>query len=60
VIVAIDGTRVADLASMYRALWRGERPDRDVLVEIRRGSETMRLSVHAVDRMSTLSRPKGV
>jgi len=60
VIVAIDGTRVADLASMYRALWRGERPERDVLLEIRRGDETMRLSVHAVDRMSTLSRPKGV
>jgi len=60
VIVAIDGTRVADLASMYRALWRGERPDRDVVLEIRRGSETMRLPVHAVDRMKTLSRPKGV
>jgi len=60
VIVAIDGTRVADLASMYRALWRGERPDRDVVLEIRRGSETMQLPVHAVDRMSTLSRPKGV
>ncbi|MEO5844397.1 MAG: S1C family serine protease [Caldimonas sp.] len=60
VIVAIDGVGVADLASMYRTLWRGDRPDRDVVLEIRRNGETMRLSVHAVDRMRTLSRPKGV
>jgi serine protease Do len=60
VIVAVDGVPVADLASMYQALWRGDRPDRDVLLEIRRNDETMRLSVHAIDRMETLSRPKGV
>jgi S1-C subfamily serine protease len=60
VIVAVDGVAVADLASMYQALWRGDRPDRDVLLEIRRNDETIRLSVHAIDRMETLSRPKGV
>ncbi|MDQ6638339.1 MAG: S1C family serine protease [Pseudomonadota bacterium] len=60
VIVAVDGVGVGDLASMYHALWRGERPDRDVLLEIRRNGETIRLSVHAIDRMSTLSRPRGV
>ncbi len=59
-IVAVDGVRVADLASMYRTLWRGDRPDRDVVLEIRRNGETLRLSVHAVDRMWTLSRPQGV
>ena len=59
-IVAIDGVRVAGLASMYETLWRGERPERDVLLEIRRDDETIRVSVHAVDRMSTLSRPRGV
>ena len=36
VIVAIDGVRVADLASMYRTLWRGDRPDRDVVLDILR------------------------
>ncbi|MEO8309652.1 MAG: S1C family serine protease [Caldimonas sp.] len=60
VIVAIDGVRIADLASMYRTLWRGDRPDRDVVLEIRRDGETIRVPVHAVDRMQTLSRPKGV
>jgi len=60
VIVAIDGVRVADLASMYRTLWRGDRPDRDVVLDILRDGQAMRLSVHAVDRMMTLSRPRGV
>jgi len=60
VIVAIDGVRVADLASMYRTLWRGDRPDRDVALDILRDGQAMRLSVHAVDRMMTLSRPRGV
>ena len=60
VIVAIDGVRVDGLTSMYETLWRGERPERDVVLEIRRNDETIRLQVHAVDRMTTLSRPRGV
>jgi len=60
VIVAIDGTRVTDLATFYRTLWRDERAERDVMLEIRRGGETFRTTVHAIDRMSTLSRQKGV
>jgi serine protease Do len=59
-IVAVDGVAVADLASFYRTLWRDERADRDVALEVQRGSETLRVSVHAVDRMQTLKRPQGV
>jgi len=60
VIVAVDGIRVTDLATFYEALWKGDRADRDVVLDIRRGDETMKTTVHAVDRMRTLSRPKGV
>jgi S1-C subfamily serine protease len=60
VIVALDGTPVSDLASFYRALWRDERAERDVVLEIRRGDATERTTVHTIDRMSTLSRPRGV
>ena len=59
-IVAVDGVAVADLASFYRTLWRDERANRDVALEVQRGTETLRLSVHAVDRMQTLRRPQGV
>jgi serine protease Do len=60
VVVAIDGVAVKDLASFYRTLWRNEQPERDVLLEIVRGSATLRLPVHAIDRMQTLSHPQGV
>ena len=59
-IVAVDGTAVADLASLYKTLWKGERADREVVLEIRRGATTLRLQVQAVDRMRTLMRPQGV
>ena len=59
-IVAIDGTSVADLASFYRTLWRDERAEREVALEVRRGAESLHLTVRAVDRMKTLSRPQGV
>ncbi len=60
VIVAVDGVRVSDLATFYEALWKGDRADRDVVLDIRRGEETLKTTVHAIDRMSTLSRPRGV
>jgi S1-C subfamily serine protease len=60
VVVTVDGTAVGDLASLYRVLWRDERAERDVLLEIRRSGTTLQLPVHAVDRMQTLSRPPGV
>ena len=59
-IVAVDGTEVADLASFYRTLWREGRAERDVSLEVKRHGESMRLTVRAIDRMKTLSRPQGV
>jgi len=59
-ILAIDGTPVNDLASMYRTLWRDERAEREVSIDVARGGELMRLNARAVDRMKTLSRPRGV
>ena len=60
VITAVDGTEVGDLASFYKTLWRDARAEREVALEVKRGAESMRLTVRAVDRMKTLSRPQGV
>ncbi|MEP7300400.1 MAG: S1C family serine protease [Caldimonas sp.] len=59
-IVAVDGTAVTDLASFYKALWHDQRAEREVALEVRRAGESLRLTVRAVDRMKTLSRPQGV
>ncbi len=59
-ITAIDGTEVADLASFYKTLWREGLAERDIALEVKRGAESIRLTVRSVDRMKTLSRPQGV
>ena len=59
-IVAVDGIAVADVDSFYQALWRGDRAERDITLDVRRGGEPTQVRVHSVDRMKTLSRPQGV
>ena len=60
VVVTVDGTAVSDLASLYRVLWRDQRAERDVMLEVRRNGTVLNLPVHAIDRMQTLRRPAGV
>jgi serine protease Do len=59
-IVSIDGTPVNGLEALYRTLWTGKLPERLVVLEIRRGDETQTLTLQSVNRMATLSRPKGI
>jgi S1-C subfamily serine protease len=59
-ILAIDGIAVSDLASLYKTLWRDERAERNVTLDVRRGAETLHLKARAVDRMQTLRRPEGI
>ena len=59
-IMTIDGTRVNTLDSLWKALWNGGLPERDVVLEIRRGDESRRMTLHSVDRMTTLRKAKGI
>ncbi|MDQ6629896.1 MAG: S1C family serine protease [Pseudomonadota bacterium] len=59
-VIAIDGVEVSDLRTFYKTLWRAAPAARAVALEVRRGRETMRLNVQAVDRMTTLRRPQGI
>jgi S1-C subfamily serine protease len=59
-IVSIDGTLVTGLEALYKALWRSDNPQREVVLEIQRGGEAQTLRLLSVDRMQTLSRPKGI
>lgn len=58
-ILRIDGTEVGALETLYKRLWN-DAPERDVELVIRRGDETQTLTVHTVDRMSTLRKPQGI
>ena len=59
-IMSIDGTRVNGLEALYKTLWGSDRPQREVILEIQRGGEAQTLRLFSVDRMKTLSRPKGI
>jgi serine protease Do len=59
-IVTIDGTSVTTLDALWKSLWNGGLPERDVVLEIRRGPESQRLTLHSVDRMTTLRKAKGI
>lgn len=59
-IVGVDGTAVSDLASFYKALWKNPVSERDVAIDVKRGAETLTIGVRSVDRLKTLSRPRGV
>lgn len=58
-ILRIDGTEVGALETLYKRLWR-DAAERDVELVIRRGEETQTLTVHTVDRMTTLRKPQGI
>jgi S1-C subfamily serine protease len=59
-IIALDGHDVTDLASLWKALWRGQGAERAVQLQIERGGERQTLTVHTVDRAKTLRRAAGV
>jgi S1-C subfamily serine protease len=59
-IVRIDGTDVGSLETLWKTLWSGSAPEREVTLEIERSGTPQTLKVFAVDRAKTLRRPQGV
>jgi C-terminal processing protease CtpA/Prc len=60
IILRIDAQEVRALDGLWRALWRGGPPEREVRLEIQRGATRQEVKVFSVDRMKTLKRPTGV
>ncbi len=59
-ILRIDGTEVAHLETLWKRLWSGGVPEREVTLEIRRDGEKQTLKVFSVDRAKTLRHAQGV
>ena len=60
VIVAVDGVPVSTLEEFYKRVWSRARPDDEIRLTVRQGSDTRELSVKGVDRMSTMTKPAGI
>jgi serine protease Do len=59
-IMRIDGADVSGLEMLWKALWRGDKAEREVTLDVRRGDMSKTFKVQAVDRMKTLRRAKGI
>jgi serine protease Do len=59
-IVRIDGTEVHALEVLWKTLWSGGAPEREVRLDIVRRGEAQTLTLHSVDRMKTLKSAQGI
>jgi S1-C subfamily serine protease len=59
-IVRIDGTEVKALEVLWKTLWAGGAPEREVTLDIVRGGKPQTLKLQSVDRMKTLKRAQGI
>jgi len=59
-IVRIDGTEVKALEVLWKTLWAGGAPEREVTLDIVRGGQPQTLKLQSVDRMKTLKSAQGI
>lgn len=59
-ILRIDGTAVHALDQLWKTLWAGGAPEREISLEIERDNTVQTLKVFSVDRMKTLKRAEGI
>ncbi len=59
-IERIDGTAVITLEGLYKALWNGGPPERDVQLDLLRDGRPLSVTVSTVDRRKTFARPLGI
>jgi len=59
-IVSLDGAEVRTLEALWKSLWSGGPPEREVQLEVQREGQTHLLRLQSVDRMKTLRRVEGI
>jgi S1-C subfamily serine protease len=59
-IVRIDGTEVRALEALWKSLWTGGQPEREVTLDIERDQTPQTLKLQSVDRMKTLKHAQGI
>ncbi|MBA3771065.1 MAG: serine protease [Ramlibacter sp.] len=60
VILAIGDTRVSNLEEFYKSLWAYPNPDAEIKLTVQQGTDIRNVTVKAVDRMTTMTKPAGI
>ncbi len=56
----VDGLEVHSLEAFYKKLWEGPNPERDIVLEIGRGSNVETMTIRSMDRMKHLRGSVGI
>ena len=59
-VLAVDGAKVTTLETFYKQLWAHEQPDSEITLTVLQGADVKTITLKAVDRMSTMSKPAGI
>ncbi len=59
-VLAVDGARVSTLEEFYKRVWAHPRPDDEISLTVLQGADIRTLTIKAVDRMTTMSKPSGI
>lgn len=60
VVLAVDGVGVATLEQFYKQLWSHANPNDEIVLTVLQGAQMKTITLRAVDRMSTMTRPAGI
>ena len=60
VVLAVDGVSVATLEAFYKQLWSHANPDDEIELTVLQGAQVKTMTLRAVDRMSTMTKPAGI
>lgn len=60
VVLAVDGVGVATLEAFYKRLWSHANPDDEIVLTVLQGAQVKTMTLRAVDRMSTMTKPAGI
>lgn len=58
-IQRIDGAPVDSLGKLWKTLWSGGQPERDVTLDVQRSGKPLKLRLHTVDRETAIKKPEG-
>ncbi|MEZ0307825.1 MAG: PDZ domain-containing protein, partial [Ramlibacter sp.] len=59
-VLAVDGAKVATLEEFYKKIWAHPKPDDEITLTVLQGADWRTLTIKAVDRMTTMTKPSGI
>ena len=60
VVLAVDDAKVASLEEFYKRVWAHANPNDEIKLTVQQGEQIRNITIKAVDRMTTMTKPAGI